>query len=102
MSGACRHCSNEIFNLLDDTYISILCHSNNRKLEADLQDLEKVMGVIPGITVWCEKCMQVGIISYDAYTKGLNNISYAHNIPLMLPTEYYSKMYKFATFLGNV
>jgi hypothetical protein len=102
MSEACRHCSHKSIVLLPSTYISTLCHQDNAQLEADLKEVESSAGIVPGITVWCEKCMGISIISYDAYLKTIDGSGDAQSEQVMLPTEYYSKMYRFSSFLVNI
>jgi hypothetical protein len=102
MSKACRHCSEESIVLLSSTYISILCHKDNARLEADLKEIENNAGIVPGITVWCEKCTGISIVSYNAYLATIDGNDKTRSEKVMLPTEYYSKMYRFASFLRNI
>jgi hypothetical protein len=101
MSRACRHCASETIAGLGSTYLSILCHGTTAQLEQDLIGIENTVGVVPGVTVWCDSCTRISVISFDSYQVSLVRMDPTQEFPKLLPSEYYSKMYRFARFLNT-
>lgn len=68
MSAACRHCFREVEE--EDSppsYMSILMFGSKDLLRRKMEKIEKEVGVLYGISTWCEKCRRCSIISYSLH-----------------------------------
>lgn len=73
MSTACRHCIPDAppdgSNLWpgEMTYLTSLSCGSFENLHKHMVHIEQNVGVIYGVSTWCEKCRQCSILSYTLY-----------------------------------
>lgn len=77
MSAGCRHCFPDP-GPGQETYLTVMKHGNIEGLRRRLLEIEADGEVVAGVTVWCEVCHRVSVVSYSLY-------EYLHNQDLMSP-----------------
>lgn len=97
MSTACRHCYPEAESLESRskdfgpiTYRSVLAFGHESTLESRMGKIESELGVLHGVTTWCEKCRRCSILSYTLYVQLSMQTRVA--TPVEHPLDYYSRM----------
>lgn len=69
MSTACRHCFPDASSTWggDAAYASVILFGK-RSGDGLLSEMERLeTKVIPGVTVWCEACQRISVLSYTLY-----------------------------------
>ena len=112
MSSSCRHCAWASCSPPDDTendqggelsgasmtYMSVLTFGGAEVINAKLKKIETEMGVIGGVSTWCERCRRCSVISYASYIHQLNSIPLGGEPP-MCRLDYYGHMCHLAEML---
>ena len=103
MSIACRHCypeSGDTEPRSSDfgpaTYRSVLALGGDDEdvLESRIGKIESELGVLHGVTTWCEKWRRCSMLSYALYVH--MSMQSRVSMPIEHPLDYYSRMCDFA------
>lgn len=97
MSTACRFCFPD--NLTKDgienanspvytTYSTMVLYGNGSTLIDEMINIESIGSIVPGVSVWCEDCKRVSIISYTLHCVLSDN----QRDSLIDCTDYYRSM----------